>query len=54
VLFATGSDDAILERSRGLSEATPNGVFYEIPGRNHFNAPTSRHFRTAAIEFLRA
>ncbi|WP_425319231.1 alpha/beta fold hydrolase [Agreia bicolorata] len=54
VLFATGSDDAILERSRSLSEATPNGVFYEIPGRNHFNAPTSRHFRTAAIEFLRA
>ena len=27
ILFATGSDDAILERSRGLAAATPNGRF---------------------------
>ena len=53
VLFATGSDDGILERSRRLAAATPNGSFCEIPGRNHFNAPTSRHFRDAALAFLR-
>jgi hypothetical protein len=52
VLFATGSDDSILEKSRGLAAATPQGSFFEVPGRNHFNAPTSRHFRDAAIDFL--
>jgi pimeloyl-ACP methyl ester carboxylesterase len=52
VLFATGSDDRILAASRALAEATPNAAFFEIPGRNHFNAPTSRAFREAAIEFL--
>ncbi len=52
VLFATGSEDGILERSRGLAAAVPQGSFFEVPGRHHFNAPTSRHFRTAAIDFL--
>jgi pimeloyl-ACP methyl ester carboxylesterase len=52
LLFATGSEDRIIEASRALAEATPNGRFFEIPGRNHFNAPTSRHFREAAIAFL--
>ena len=52
VLFATGSEDAILPASRSLATATPNASFFEIPGRNHFNAPTSRAFRDAAIEFL--
>ena len=52
VLFATGSEDGILERSRRLAAAVPQGSFFEIPGRHHFNAPTSRHFRTAAIDFL--
>ena len=52
VLFATGSDDAILEKSRALAAATPQGQFFVVPGRNHFNAPTSRHFRDAALEFL--
>jgi pimeloyl-ACP methyl ester carboxylesterase len=52
VLFATGSDDRILEASKALADATPNASFFEIPGRNHFNAPTSRAFRDAAIEFL--
>jgi pimeloyl-ACP methyl ester carboxylesterase len=51
VLFATGSDDAILEGSRSLAEAAGE-EFFEIPGRNHFNAPTSRAFRDAAIAFL--
>ena len=54
LLFATGSEDSILEASRALAEATPDGSFFEIPGRNHFNAPTSRHFREAAIAFLKA
>ena len=54
ILFATGIDDAILERSRVLAEATPNGRFAEIPGRHHFNTPGSRDFRNAALEFLTA
>jgi pimeloyl-ACP methyl ester carboxylesterase len=52
VLFATGSEDRILEKSRALCAAVPDGTFFEIPGRNHFNAPTSRQFREAAIRFL--
>ena len=54
VLFATGSEDSILDASRALAEATPHGSFFEIPGRNHFNAPTSRPFREAATAFLKA
>ena len=53
VLFATGSEDSILEKSRALAAATPQGSFFEVPGRNHFNAPTSRAFRDAAIAFLK-
>jgi pimeloyl-ACP methyl ester carboxylesterase len=52
VLFATGSEDGILSKSRALAEATSDSAFFEIPGRNHFNAPTSRAFRDAALEFL--
>jgi pimeloyl-ACP methyl ester carboxylesterase len=52
VLFATGTEDAIIERSRFLAESTPHGEFLEIPGRHHFNAPGSREFREAAIAFL--
>ncbi|BDZ65330.1 alpha/beta fold hydrolase [Agromyces mangrovi Wang et al. 2018] len=54
ILFATGSEDAILERSRALAEATPAGTFVELAGRHHFNAPGSRDFRRAAVEFLSA
>lgn len=53
ILFATGSDDAIIEGSRRLAEASPNGTFFEIPGRHHFNAPGSKAFRLAALEYLR-
>ena len=35
-----------------LAEAAPDASFFEIPRRNHFNAPTSRDFREAAIAFL--
>jgi pimeloyl-ACP methyl ester carboxylesterase len=52
ILFATGSEDAILERSRGLADATPNGTFVELPDRHHFNAPGSRVFRQAAVGFF--
>ena len=52
LLFATGSEDSILEKSRALAAAAPHGSFFEVPGRNHFNAPTSRPFRDAAIAFL--
>lgn len=52
ILFATGTDDAIIERSRLLADSAPRGRFYAIPGRHHFNAPTSRHFRDAAVEYL--
>jgi pimeloyl-ACP methyl ester carboxylesterase len=53
LLFATGSEDSILPKSRALAEAA-KGEFFEIPGRNHFNAPTSRAFRDAALAFLAA
>lgn len=52
VLFATGSEDAILERSMRLAAATPRGKFLELPDRHHFNAPGSRVFRQAAVEFF--
>ena len=52
ILFATGSEDAILERSRLLADATPHGTFVELPDRHHFNAPGSRVFRQAAVEFF--
>ncbi|WP_221585810.1 alpha/beta fold hydrolase [Microbacterium sp. G2-8] len=54
VLFATGTEDAIIEESRRLSEAVPHGEFVEIPGRHHFNAPGSRDFRSAGTAFLAA
>lgn len=52
VLFATGSQDAIIAGSRALAAACPQGSFVEIPDRHHFNAPGSRVFRRAALEFL--
>ena len=52
VLFATGSKDAIIEGSRTLAAAAPQGRFFEIPDRNHFNAPGSRAFKEAALSFL--
>jgi pimeloyl-ACP methyl ester carboxylesterase len=52
VLFATGSEDPVIAGSRALAAACPASEFLEIPGRDHFNAPTSRVFRDAAIAFL--
>lgn len=52
VLFATGTEDAIFERSRALAATAPRGGFVAIPGRHHFNAPGSRVFREEALAFL--
>jgi pimeloyl-ACP methyl ester carboxylesterase len=52
VLFAAGSEDPILAASERLAAAAPLGEFFRIEGRNHFNAPTARAFRTRALEFL--
>jgi pimeloyl-ACP methyl ester carboxylesterase len=54
VLFATGSEDAILPQSRALAEATPGASFVELPERHHFNAPGSRVFRQAALDYFSA
>lgn len=54
VLFATGSDDPILEQSRHLAGLAPRGEFFEIPGRHHTNAPGARAFREAGTAFLSA
>jgi pimeloyl-ACP methyl ester carboxylesterase len=54
ILFATGSEDAILEESRRLAALTPQGEFFEIPGRHHTNAPGARTFRIAGADFLAA
>nr|WP_309127081.1 alpha/beta hydrolase [Microbacterium sp.] len=53
VLFATGSQDAVIGGSRRLSDAAAQGTFFEIPDRHHFNAPGSKAFRQTALEFLR-
>ncbi|WP_420368870.1 alpha/beta fold hydrolase [Curtobacterium sp. L1-20] len=52
ILMAAGSEDGIRDSAVRLAEAAPDASFFEIPGRNHFNAPTSRAFREAAIAFL--
>lgn len=53
LLVATGTDDPIMEASRRLADAAPQASFLEIPGRTHFNAPTSKQFRMSGVEFLR-
>lgn len=52
VLFATGEKDAVLEQSKNLAAAAPNGTFLEVPGRHHFNTPGSRDFRENGVAFL--
>lgn len=54
ILFATGTEDAVIEGSMRLAEAAPQGQFFAIPGRHHFNAPGSKAFREAALAFLQA
>lgn len=52
ILFATGTEDPIIERSRALAACAPHGRFAEIPRRHHFNAPGSRFFRAEGLAFL--
>ncbi|MCS5487884.1 alpha/beta hydrolase [Curtobacterium flaccumfaciens pv. beticola] len=52
ILMAAGSEDGIKDSAVRLAAAAPDADFFEIPGRNHFNAPTSRAFRARAIAFL--
>ncbi|MGP6169907.1 alpha/beta fold hydrolase [Microbacterium sp. A204] len=52
ILFATGSQDAVIDGSRALANAAPQGTFFTIPDRHHFNAPGARAFKDAALEFL--
>jgi hypothetical protein len=54
LLIAAGSEDGIRDSAIRLAEAAPDATFFDIPGRNHFNAPTSRPFREAALRFLSA
>ncbi|GGD46225.1 hydrolase [Microbacterium faecale] len=54
ILVATGSEDRILEESREIAAGLPDGSFVELPGRHHFNAPGSRDFKAAGVDFLRA
>ncbi|MGO2519175.1 MAG: alpha/beta fold hydrolase [Microbacterium sp.] len=52
ILFATGAKDSVIEGSRALADAAPNGHFFAVPDRHHFNTPGSRAFKDAALEFL--
>lgn len=54
ILVATGSKDRILPESREVAAGLPNGTFVELPGRHHFNAPGSRDFKSAGVDFLLA
>jgi len=54
ILFATGSEDAVIAGSRALADAAPHGRFFTIPDRHHFNAPGAQSFKTEALEFLSA
>ncbi|GAB2522924.1 alpha/beta fold hydrolase [Paramicrobacterium agarici] len=53
LLIAAGSDDAIAAEARTLADEAPNARFVGLPGRTHFNAPTSGLFRREAIAFLK-
>ena len=54
--ISAGKHEFVVDEPAALAgddvAASPDGTFFEIPGRNHFNAPTSRQFREAALGFL--
>ncbi|MGF3057360.1 alpha/beta fold hydrolase [Microbacterium sp. YY-01] len=54
VLIASGENDPDLAASRELADGSGNAELFVIPRRHHFNAPASREFREAAVEFFRA
>ena len=53
ILVAAGTEDTIFDDAKHLASLLPDGNFLEIPKRHHFNAPGSRQFKEAGIEFLK-
>lgn len=53
MLLVTGDDDAVAAGSRRLADAA-GARFVGLPGREHFNAVSSRAFKDAVLEFLGA
>lgn len=51
-LLLTGDRDEHAPDSASLVDALADGRFATIPGRNHINAMTSRHFKQLALAFL--
>lgn len=51
MLLVTGDDDAVAAGSRRLADAA-GARFVGVPGREHFNAVSSRAFKDAVLEFL--
>lgn len=51
MLLVTGDDDAVAAGSRRLAEAA-GAQFVGLPGREHFNAVSSRAFKDAVLAFL--
>lgn len=51
ILLVAGAKDTVAEGAADLA-ASCEGVFVEIPGRDHANAVSSRVFKQAAVDFL--
>jgi len=51
MLLVTGDDDAVAAGSRRLAEAA-SARYVGLPGREHFNAVSSRAFKDAVLAFL--
>ncbi|WP_235522659.1 MULTISPECIES: alpha/beta fold hydrolase [unclassified Plantibacter] len=51
MLLVTGDDDAVADGSRRLAEAA-GARYVGLPGREHFNAVSSRVFKDAVLAFL--
>lgn len=51
MLLVTGDDDAVAAGSRRLAEAA-GARYVGLPGREHFNAVSSRAFKDAVLAFL--
>ncbi len=51
-LLMTGDNDDRAPDSAELAALVPHGEFRSIPGRNHINAITSRHFKAGAVQWF--
>jgi pimeloyl-ACP methyl ester carboxylesterase len=52
-LVAVGTDDDIAGSARGLAQLLPNGLAFDIAGRDHMRAVGDRSFKKAVLDFLR-